>query len=201
MRQLVGEVQYVERDPQEGDKNFLLVEQHIPQQFSGKKANCLLHADLVKQTTQIALLEFRSAASLTASIHSHGRSLTSGPHALCVRVWAAAAAKLLQPCPTLCNPIDGSPSGSSIPGILQARILEWVAIPSPEFELQLPIGSDGKESACNARDLGSSTGSGRSLGEGNGHTLQYSCLENPLDRGAWWATVHGVTKSGSQLSD
>ena len=52
-------------------------------------------------------------------------------------------------------------------------------------------GSDGKESACNAGDLGSILGSGRSPGEQNGNTLQYSCLENPMDRGAWWATVHG----------
>ena len=55
-------------------------------------------------------------------------------------------------------------------------------------------GSDSKESAYNAGDLGSIPGSGRSPGEGNGYPLQYSCLENPMDRGAWWAIVHGVTK-------
>ena len=49
--------------------------------------------------------------------------------------------------------------------------------------------------AGDARDLGSIPGSGRSPGEGNGNPLQYSCLENPMDRGAWWATVHGVVKS------
>ena len=54
-------------------------------------------------------------------------------------------------------------------------------------------GSDGKESACSAGDQGSIPGSGRSPGEGNGNPLQYSCLENPMDRGAWWALVHGVT--------
>ena len=54
---------------------------------------------------------------------------------------------------------------------------------------------------CNAGDLGSIAGLGRSPGEGNGNPLQYSCLENPMDRGAWWATVHGVTKSQTQLSD
>ena len=64
-----------------------------------------------------------------------------------------------------------------------------------------PGGSDGKESACNAGDLGSIPGLGRSPGEGNGNPLQYSCLENPMDRGAWWATVHGVTKSQTRLSD
>ena len=50
------------------------------------------------------------------------------------------------------------------------------------------------QSACNAGDLGSITGSGRSPGEGNGSLLQYSCLENPMDRGDWQATVHGVTR-------
>ena len=58
-----------------------------------------------------------------------------------------------------------------------------------------PGGSDGKESACNAGDPGSIPGLRRSSGEGNGNPLQYSCLENPMDRGAWWATVHGVAKS------
>ena len=64
-----------------------------------------------------------------------------------------------------------------------------------------PGGSDGKESACNAGNLGSIPGMGRSPGEGYGYPLQYSCLENPMDRGDWWATVHGVAKSQTQLSD
>ena len=58
-----------------------------------------------------------------------------------------------------------------------------------------PGGSDGKESPCNAGDLGLIPGLGRCPGEGHGNPLQYSCLENPMDRGAWPATVHGVTKS------
>ena len=58
-----------------------------------------------------------------------------------------------------------------------------------------PGGSDGKESACNAGDPGSIPGSGRSPGEGKGNPLQYSCLENPMDREDWWPTVHGVAKS------
>ena len=58
-----------------------------------------------------------------------------------------------------------------------------------------------KASACNAGDLGSIPGSGRSPGEGNGNPLQYSCLENPMDGGAWWATVHGVAKSRTRLND
>ena len=56
-------------------------------------------------------------------------------------------------------------------------------------------GSDGKESICNAGDLGLIPGLGRSPGDGNGNPLQYSCLENSMDRGAWWATVHRVTES------
>ena len=58
-----------------------------------------------------------------------------------------------------------------------------------------PGGSDGKESACNAGDWGSIPGLGRSPGEGNGFPFQYSFLENSMDRGAWWATVHEVPKS------
>ena len=61
-----------------------------------------------------------------------------------------------------------------------------------------PDGSVGKESVCNAGDTGdmsSIPGSGRSTGVGNGNPLQYSCLENSMDREAWWARVHGVTKS------
>ena len=58
-----------------------------------------------------------------------------------------------------------------------------------------------KESACNEGDLGLIPGLGRSPGEGNGTPLQYSCLENPMDRGAWQTTVHGVAKSRTRLSD
>ena len=58
-----------------------------------------------------------------------------------------------------------------------------------------------KESSCNAGDAGSVPGSGRSSGEGNGNPLLYSCLENPMDRGPWQATVHGVSKGQTRLSD
>ena len=61
-------------------------------------------------------------------------------------------------------------------------------------------GSECKASACKEGDLGSIPGSGRSPREGNGNPLQYSCLENPMEGGAWWATVHGVSKSQTQLS-
>ena len=67
--------------------------------------------------------------------------------------------------------------------------------------LGFPGSSDSKEPACNVEDPGLIPGSGRPPGEGNGNPLQYSCLENPMDRGAWWATVHGVAKSWAQLSD
>ena len=63
------------------------------------------------------------------------------------------------------------------------------------FDKNVPDGSDSKESACNMGNLGLIPGWGRSSGEGNGNPLQYSCLENPMDRGAWWATVHGIIKS------
>ena len=58
------------------------------------------------------------------------------------------------------------------------------------FSIGLPGGSEVKVSAYNAGDTGSIPGSGRYPGEGNGNPLQYSCLENPMERGAWWATVH-----------
>ena len=64
-----------------------------------------------------------------------------------------------------------------------------------------PGGSDGEESTCSVGDLGLIPGSGRSPGEGNGNPLQCSCLENPMDRGALQATVHGIIKSQTRLSD
>ena len=87
----------------------------------------------------------------------------------------------------------------------------WISLPAPTHShssrlLQnkpywgFPCGSDGEESPCNVGDLGSIPGSGRSPGEGNGNPLQCSCLENPMDRGGWWATVNGVTNSWAGLS-
>ena len=67
--------------------------------------------------------------------------------------------------------------------------------------MDFPGGSDDKESACNAGDLGSIPGWGRFPGEREGNPLQYSCLENPMNGGTWKAAVHGVTKSRTRLSD
>ena len=67
--------------------------------------------------------------------------------------------------------------------------------------LGFPGGSDGKEPACDAGDLDSIPGSGRFPEEGKGYPLQYSCLENPMERGAWRAIVHGVAKSRTHLRD
>ena len=72
----------------------------------------------------------RKEVHIHLHIHTHTRvhSLHNNPDKYIYFITAVAAAKLLQSCPTLCNPIDGSPPGASVPGILQARILEWVAI-------------------------------------------------------------------------
>ena len=74
----------------------------------------------------------------------------------------------------------------------RSSTLQAASLPS---ELQgFPCGSDSKESACNVGDLGSISGLGRSPGEGHGNPFQYSYLENPMDRGTWWARVHRVPK-------
>ena len=76
-------------------------------------------------------------------------------------------------------------------------LLEWLSLRKGG---SFPHSSVGKEAACNAEDLGIIRGSGRSPGEGNGNPLQYSCLENPMDREAWWATVHGVARVRHDLA-
>ena len=72
--------------------------------------------------------------------------------------------------------------------------IQWKIQDQEDLPPDFPGGSDGKASAYNAGEPGSIPGLGRSSGEGNGSPLQYSCLENPTDGGAWWATVHGVTQ-------
>ena len=82
-----------------------------------------------------------------------------------------------------------------------SKVIWWEVAGLRKHSEGFPGGSDSKESACNAGDLGLIPGLGRSPGEGNGNPLQYSGLENPMDRDAWKATVHGVTKSQTQLSN
>ena len=96
------------------------------------------------------------------------------------------------------------PTPVFLSGEFQDRGAWWAIHPwgwEQNHSLGFPRGSDGKESTCSAGDLGSISGSGSSLGESNGYPFQYSCLENPMDRGDWQATVHGVAKSWRQLSD
>ena len=128
---------------------------------------------------------------------------------------AAAAAKSLQLCPTLCNPIDGSPPGSSVHGICQARTLEWVAISFSnawQWKVKVKLLSSlrlFKTPWTAAHQAPPSMGFSRqanwsgvplpSPGEGN-HPLQYSGLGNSMDRGPWQATVHVVIKSRTRLS-
>ena len=87
--------------------------------------------------------------------------------------------------------------------IIQDGALEWPLYLLIIFIylLGFPGGLDGKESACNAGGSGSILGSGRSLGEGSGNPLQYSCQENFMDGGAWRATVHGAAKNQARLSN
>ena len=86
--------------------------------------------------------------------------------------------------------------------LVQSRHLVFISyLMLVNLNLGFPGGSDGKESACNAGDQSSIPGLGRSPGEENGNLLQCSCLENSMDRRAWWATVHGVTKSRTKLSN
>ena len=79
---------------------------------------------------------------------------------------------------------------------------QWITIGNRQWITRsFPGDSDGKEPACNAGDLCLIPGLGRSPGEGNGSPLKYSCLENSMDRGAWWAPVHGVAKSRTRLNN
>ena len=79
--------------------------------------------------------------------------------------------------------------------MLSFSVKSWLSAVGHLYESRgLPRWFSGKEPACNAGDSESIPGLGRSPGEGNGNPLEYSCLENPMDRGAWWATVHRVIK-------
>ena len=89
---------------------------------------------------------------------------------------------------------------NSFPSGFRTEVPIFLLVIGWEFPQGFPSSSDGKESACNAGDTGSIPGLGRSPGEGNGNPLQYSCPKNPMERGAWWATVCGVSKSGTRLN-
>ena len=122
-------------------------------------------------------------------------------------------AKLLQSSLTLCDPMDCSLPGLSVHVIFQARILKWIAMPSSRmytiymcvcvcvYVYIYGLPQMVKNTAANAGDVDSIPGLGRSPGGGNGNPLQYSCLENHMDRGARRAIVHSVSKGQTQLSD
>ena len=109
---------------------------------------------------------------------------------------------MLQSCPTLCDPID-QPTSSSVHGILQARILENLLKPASLMSPTLAgrfFTTSVTQKATNVGDVGSISASGRSPGEGDGNPLQYSCLENPMNRGAWWTILHGTVEESDRTS-
>ena len=108
----------------------------------------------------------------------------------------------------LATPWTAAYQASLSMGFSRQEYWSGVPLPSPIYvyiyiytHSLAPDGSDGKESACNAGDLGSIPGLGRYPGGRNVYPLQYSGLENSMDRGVWWATVHEITKSRTQLND
>ena len=131
---------------------------------------------------------------------SLGKNTGVGCHFLLQCVKVKSESEVTQSCPTLSDPMDCSLPGSSIHGIFQVRVLECERSSNLETSPRwLPRWLSGKESACRAGDAGSIPGLGRSPGERNGNPFQYSCLGNPMDRGAWWATVHGVSRDRHDL--
>ena len=100
----------------------------------------------------------------------------------------------IQPCQHPAEDPSGDPN--------QAQVKIYIKKKSSKIQFGLPWWLSGKEAGCNTEaegDAGLIPGWGRSPGGGHGNPLQYSCLENPMDRGAWWATVHGVLKSWTRL--
>ena len=79
--------------------------------------------------------------------------------------------------------------------VMPYKYHQWIIRFSVTSTLKIPWGSDSKESACSAGELGSIPRSGRSAGEGDDYPLEYSCLVNSMDRGAWQGTVHGIEES------
>ena len=137
---------------------------------------------------------------------SPGKNTRVGCHFLLQCMEVKSESEVAQSCPTLSDPMDCSLPGSSIHEIFQARVLACGAIALDKYkccdstEAIFPVGSADKVSACSAEDVSSIPGSGRSPGEGNGGSLQDSCLKNPMYREAWQAIVHGIAKSWTRLS-
>ena len=105
-------------------------------------------------------------------------------------------------CSCLENPRDRGASWAAVYGVAQSRTrLKRLSSSSSRYTKGFLGGSDGKASACNAGDPVRSLGQEDPLEEASGNPLQYSCLENPMDGGAWWATVHGFAESQTRLSD
>ena len=145
---------------------------------------------------------------------SPGKNTGVGCHFLLQCIKVKSESEVAQSCLTLRYPMDCSLPGSSVHGIFQARVLEWGAIAFSGGSMltygyfdplgciicsyvglwYFPGGSAGNNSPASEADAASIPGLGRSAGEGNSNSLQHSCHGNPMDRGAWWATVHGVTK-------
>ena len=115
------------------------------------------------------------------------------------RSWKMMLWKVLH---SICNmPAPGRIPRTEEPGRLYSIESQKIGHNWATNSLNSPGGSDSKDSACNAGDLGSISGLGRFPGEEHSNPLQYSCLENSMGRGAWWATVHGVKKSWTQPSN
>ena len=137
---------------------------------------CILHQFLEEEEEELA---FSGLSLCTSSI------MLSILHALIISTnlhWVFPVSQLVKNLP-----------------VMQETLVQFLGqrrdrLPTPVF-LGFPVGSNGKESTCNAGDLGSILGLGRFPGEGNSYPLQYSCLDNSMERGAWQATVHGSTKS------
>ena len=119
---------------------------------------------------------------------SPGKNTGVGCHFLLQCMKVKSKSEVTESCPTLSDPMDCSLPGSSVHGIFQARVLEWGAIAFSKYN-NWPILKDMYiKHVCVPTYF-------NVLGEGNGTPLQYSCLENPMDGGAWQAVVHGVAKS------
>ena len=102
--------------------------------------------------------------------------------------------------PLQCSCLENPRDGGAWWGLTESDTTEATQ-QQQDILMDFPGGSDGKASVYNTGDPGSVPEWGRYPGEGNGNPLQYSCWENPMDREAWWATVHGVTKSQTGLSN